>query len=165
MPVTAARLADVGAGDAQPLVLGRGRQHLLEQRAVARLQVVLPLQGLPCRGDAIGERVANPLQVLEAAYARHGRAGRDLCVEGDARKRLGGEIRQLVLEPADLTAQLSAREALVASHSKRREHVSIEQIRHKTQIECRSRRFGRSLAACYASIAAQAIQSASSTAA
>jgi hypothetical protein len=36
-----------------------------------------------------------------------------------------------VLEATDLTAQLSAREALVASHSKRLQRVSIEQIRHK----------------------------------
>jgi hypothetical protein len=37
-----------------------------------------------------------------------------------------------MLKTADLTAQLSPREALVASHSKRLECVSIEQIRHKT---------------------------------
>ena len=38
-----------------------------------------------------------------------------------------------MLEAADLAPQLGAREALVASHSKRRERVSIEQIRHKPE--------------------------------
>lgn len=36
-----------------------------------------------------------------------------------------------MLETANLTAQLNAREALVASHSKHRECVSIEQFWHK----------------------------------
>lgn len=44
-----------------------------------------------------------------------------------------------MLEATDLAAQLSAREALIASHSKRRKRVSIEQIRHKPKIECKSR--------------------------
>jgi hypothetical protein len=79
--VATARLADVGAGDPQPLVLRRRRQHLLEQLAVARLHLTLPLQGKPCRRDAIGERVAHPLEVLQAADARNCRSGRHLNVE------------------------------------------------------------------------------------
>jgi hypothetical protein len=140
--VAAARLTDVGARDPHPLVLGRRRQHVLEQLAVAGLQLVLLLQGLPRDGNPLGQSIADLLQLLEPGDPGHGKAGRDLRVEGEAREGLGAEPRQLVLEAADLTAQLSAREALVASHSKRLECVSIEQIWHKTWIECRSRRRG-----------------------
>jgi hypothetical protein len=140
--VAASRLADVGTRDPHPLVLGRRRQHLLEQLAVAGLQFVLLAQGLTSDRDPLGESIANLLQLLEPRYSRHGKAGRDPRIERETREGLGAETGQLVLETADLTAQLSAREALVASHSKRLECVSIEQIRHKTRIECKSRRRG-----------------------
>jgi hypothetical protein len=45
----------------------------------------------------------------------------------------------LVLEAGDLAPQLGAREPLVGSHSERSERLSIEQIRHKDGIECKSR--------------------------
>jgi hypothetical protein len=131
MPVAAPRLTDVGAGDPQPLVLGRLGQHLLEQLAIARLQFVLLVQGAPRDGDPIGKGVADPLQVLQVGDPRHVRAGRHLDVEDDAGKGLGREAGQLVLEAADLAPQLDAREALVAPHSKHRECVSIEQFWHK----------------------------------
>jgi hypothetical protein len=54
-------------------------------------------------------------------------------VDGEARECLDGEAGELVLEAGDLTPQLGAREALVASHSKRRQRLSIEQIRHKDE--------------------------------
>jgi len=121
-------------------MLGRRRQHPLEQLAVTGLQFVLLAQGLASDGYPLGKGIANLLQLLEPGDPRHGEAGRDLGLEREARKGLGAEAGQLVLKAADLTAQLSAREALVASHSERLESVSVEQIRHKTQIECRSRR-------------------------
>lgn len=142
MPVAASRLANVGARDPHPLVLGGRRQHLLEQLAVAGLQFILLAQGLTGDSNPLGESVANLLQLLEPGNPGDGEAGRDPGVERKARKGLGTETGQLVLEAADLTAQLSAREALIASHSKRLENVSIEQIRHKPEIECRSRRRG-----------------------
>jgi hypothetical protein len=130
--VPASRLADVGARDPHPLVLGRRRQHPLQQLAVAGLQFVLLAQGLARNGDPLGEGIAHLLQLLEPGDPGHGEAGWDLGIEGEARKCLGAKTGQLMLEATDLTTQLSAREALVASHSKRRECVSIEQIRHKT---------------------------------
>jgi hypothetical protein len=138
MPVTAARLADIGARDSHPLVLGRRRQHFLEQLAIAGLEFFLLAQGLMGDRDPLGQGIANLLQLLEPGNPGHGETGRNLGVEGEAREGLGAETGQLVLETADLTAQLSAREALVASHSKRLECVSIEQIRHKSRFECRS---------------------------
>ena len=140
MPVTAPGLANVGARDPHPLVLGRRRQHVLEQLAVAGLQLVLLAQGVASGGDPIRQGVANLLELLEPGDTGHGKAGGDPGVELKARKGLSTEASQLVLEAADLAAQLSAREALVASHSKRGKCVSIEQIRHKTQVECKSRR-------------------------
>lgn len=140
MPVPAAGLADVGTRDPHPLVLGRGRQHVLEQLAIAGLQFVLLAQGVVSAGNPIRQGVANLLELLEPGDARHGKAGSDPRVELQTGKGLGAETGKLMLETADLAAQLSTREALIASHSKRRKCVSIEQIRHKTQIECKSRR-------------------------
>jgi hypothetical protein len=124
--VTTAGLADVGAGDSHPLVLGRRRQHPLEQLAIARLQLVLPDQGAPGLGNAIGERVANPLELLEPSHPRLGKASRDRGIERETWKGLGAEAGELMLETTDLATQLRAREALIASNSKRRERVSIE---------------------------------------
>lgn len=138
--MAASRLTDVGARDPHPLVFGRRRQHPLEQLAIAGLQFVLLAQRLTGAGDPLGQGVANLLQLLEPGDPGHGEASRDLGVERQTWEGLGAEAGQLVLEATDLTAQLSAREALVASRSKRLQGVSIEQIRHKTRIECKSRR-------------------------
>jgi hypothetical protein len=107
-------------------VVGRRRQHLLEQIAIARLQLVLLAQGLTRQGDSIGQGVANLLELLETGDAGRGEAGRDPGLEREAREGLGAEAGKLVLESTDLAAQLRTREALVASHSKRRQRVSIE---------------------------------------
>jgi hypothetical protein len=117
---------------------GRG-QHFLQQLPIARLQLILLEQGAVSLGDAIGKRVANPLELLEPGNPWLGIAGGNRDVEGKTGKRLRAEAGELVLETANLAAQLSAREALVASHSKRRERVSIEQIRHKPGYQSKSR--------------------------
>lgn len=137
--MAAAGLTDVGAGDPHPLVLGRGRDHLLEQLAIAPLQLVLSTQGQTRRGDAVGEDIPNALQVLQVRHPRRIRAGRHRRIDRDARESLRREARELVLEAADLTPQLGAGEALVAPQPKHRERVSIEQLRHGPEIECRSR--------------------------
>ncbi len=124
--MTAARLANVGAGDPHPLVIRRRRQHPLEQLAVAGLQLVLLEQGATRLSYAIGECVADPLELLEPGHPRLGEAGLDRGIERKTREGLSAEAGELVLEATDLAAQLRAREALVASHSKRRERVSIE---------------------------------------
>lgn len=143
MPVPTAGLADVGPRDPHPLVLGGRRQHLLQQLAVAGLEFVLLAQSVTRPADPLGERVADPLELVETGDARRGKAGRDPGIEREARKGLGTEAGKLMFEPPDLPAQLSAREALVASHTKRSKRVSFEQTRHKTGTECRSRRRGR----------------------
>jgi hypothetical protein len=126
-------LADVGARDPQPLVLGWRRQHAAQQLAVAGLQLALLLQHDSYGRDPLGERVAHLLQLLEPGHPRLGEMTRHGGVDRDAGKRLRGETGELVLEAGDLASQLSAREALIASNPKRFEHVSIEQIRHKTE--------------------------------
>jgi hypothetical protein len=62
--VPAARLADVGARDAQPLVLGGGLEHLPQELPVSALQL-RPLAQLEPRGRDPGrEGVAHPLELL-----------------------------------------------------------------------------------------------------
>lgn len=128
MPAT--RLANVGAGDPQPLVLSRCGEHVLEQLAVAGLEFVALPESDAGIGDPVRERVTDALELIEAGDAGLVEIGRHRGVDRQPRKGLGGEAGELVLEPADLAPQLGARQALVASNSKRRERVSIEQIRH-----------------------------------
>ena len=133
MPVPTARLADVSARDPQPLVLGGRGEHPAQQLAVAGLQFALFLERDAGRGNPLGKGIAHLLQLVEAGHPRLGEMTRDRGIDCEARKSLDGKAGELVLEASDLAPQLGAREALVASHSKRREHVSIEQIRHKTR--------------------------------
>ena len=133
MPVPATWLADVRTGDPQPLMLGRRRQHAAQELTIAGLQFALCLQRQARRGDPLGKRVAHLLQLVEAGHPRFGEMTGNRSVDDDARKGLGREAGELMLEAGDLAPQLGAREALVASHSKRREHLSIEQIRHKNE--------------------------------
>lgn len=119
MPVTAAVLADIGAGDLHPLVAGRGGQHPLQQLAVARLQVGALAQGELRLADPHRERVAHPLQLLEAGHPRGSHRCLDPSIDREAGKGLCREPRQLPLQTADLAAQLGAGEALVAPRSQR----------------------------------------------
>lgn len=128
----AAGLADIGARDPQPLVLGGCRQHAAQQLAVAGLQFALRFERHARGGNPLRERVAHLLQLIEAGYPRLGEMTGNRGVDDDPRKSLDGKARELMLEASDLTPQLGARKTLVASHSKRRERLSIEQIRHKT---------------------------------
>ncbi len=142
MPVRAAGLADVGVGDAHPLVLGGGVEHATQQLSVLSLQLVLLPEGQPGSRDPIRQRVAHALQVPQARDPRLAARGGDAGVDLDPREGLDHEARELTLESADLAAQLGASEALVAPHSKRIRCVSFEQIRHRP-FECRSRRRSR----------------------
>jgi GAF domain-containing protein len=118
--VTAAGLADVGAADPHPAVVARRLDQGAEKFAVGGL-------GGGPRGErraglagALGERVAQALELAEVEQAR-GRAGCDDRVEdGDTPEAVEGEVGELELEAADLAAQLGAREALVAVDAKRR---------------------------------------------
>lgn len=128
--MAAARLADVGAADPQPLVLGRRREHPLEQLAVAGLQLGPFAQLDPRLGDPVGERVADRLQLAEAEHPRLGREGRRPGVEADAGKGVGEERAELGFQAADLPPQLGAGKPLVAADAQRGSSISVEQIRH-----------------------------------
>lgn len=133
MPVPAAGLADVVARDPQPLVLGGRGEHPLEQLAVARLQLVLLAQCPTRNADALGERVTDPLQLREAGDVRLRAPDRYAGIQLEPLKGLAAEVGKLAFETTDLTAQLRAREALVAPRVQRLQGLSIEQIRHRNR--------------------------------
>ena len=130
----AAGLADVGMRDANPLVLGGRRQHLPQPLAIPRLQLGSLPQRKARRGDPCRQCVAHLLELLEAGDARLGEGGGNRGIDCDTRKGVGGEAGELVLKAADLAPQLGARQALVASHLKRRQRHPIEQIRHRIRV-------------------------------
>jgi hypothetical protein len=111
-------------------VLCRRREHLSQQVAVTGLQFRLFPERHTSPRDPLGERVARALELLEAGNPGLTEVAGNTGVQLKARKSLYRETGQLMLEAGDLTAQLNAREALVASRSKLAERVSIEQIRH-----------------------------------
>ena len=111
-------------------MLGRCVEHALEQLPVPGLELLAAVQRLASGADPLRQRVAHPLQLLEAGDTRLTEATGHLGIEVDPGKGLGAQAGELVLEATDLTTQLSASEALVAPHSKRCNAVSIEQIRH-----------------------------------
>jgi len=119
-------------------VLGRGGDHLLEQLAVARLQLLALDQGGACSGDPIRECIPHPLELVEAGHARLSEAAGDLGIDLEARKGLRAQPRQLMLEPADLAPQLSTSKPLIASNPKRSQRLVFKQARHRTRVECRS---------------------------
>ena len=80
-------------------------------------------------GDPVGERVAHPLELAEAERPRLAETAATAGVDLEAREGLGDERDELVLEAADLAAQLGSREALVAADAERTGCVSDEQIR------------------------------------
>jgi hypothetical protein len=113
VPGAAAGLADVVARDRHPLEVRGRRQHLLQQLPVDLLHRG-PLGQRPARlGDAVGEAVAQQLQLAQAEHPRG--PGRRLhpVTELDPTEGLAKEPGQLALEAADLAAQLVASEALV----------------------------------------------------
>jgi hypothetical protein len=63
--VPASRLADIGTGDPQPLVLGRGDEHPLQQLAVGRLNLGSPGEGVAGRSDPCRQGIANLLQLSQ----------------------------------------------------------------------------------------------------
>ncbi len=114
-------------------MVGGRSKHAAQELAVTGLQLIPLPERHPRCGDPLGERVPHLLQFLQAGHPRLAEMAGDGGVDGEARERLNGEAGELVLEAGDLAPQLGAREALVASHSKRRDRVSIEQIRHKNE--------------------------------
>jgi hypothetical protein len=85
-------------------VLGRSGQHLLEQLAVAGLELGPILQLAARDADPGRERVADRLQVAEPKCPRLRRPGTDPGLDLDAGKGVGEERAELRLETTDLTA-------------------------------------------------------------
>jgi hypothetical protein len=117
-------------------VLGRGGEHPLERLTVAGLELGALGESVAGTGDPRGKRIAHPLQLLEVGDSRLAKLRANSGVDAKPGEPLDAEAGELVLEAPDLAAQLSACEALVASHLMRGEHVPIEQIRHRPVIEC-----------------------------
>jgi hypothetical protein len=88
MPVSTAGLAEIGAGDPQPLVIGRGRQHPLEQLSVRGLERGALLEPAPPLGDLGRECIADGLQLSQPERSRLPRAGGHTGVDPEARERL-----------------------------------------------------------------------------
>jgi len=122
--VAAARGADVVAADLDPLEVLRRRHHLAQPLAVGGLEPVLLGQGQPRIGDAVGELVAQPLQLPEVEQPRCGRDRGDAVTDLDPAEALGEESGQPLLEGADLAPQLTPRGTLVDVDAKPREAVS-----------------------------------------
>lgn len=131
MPVAAARLAQVLAGDPHPLEPRRVGEHPVQQLAVAGLELVAPLELAPGGPDPGGQRVAHGLQLAEVEGAGAARRGGDARIDSQPREGLGGDRAELALEPADLAAQLLARRALLAADAERACVVSLEQVGHR----------------------------------
>lgn len=128
--MSAAGLADVCPRYPQPLVLGGRLEHAVQELAVARLEPLLGLEREAGDRDAVGERIAYPLELVEAGQPRPARRRGNASVDLDAGKALGRKPGQLVFETTDLPAQVGPSEALVAPYSERRERASAEQVRH-----------------------------------
>ena len=100
LPVPAAGLAELGARDALPAVLGGRAAHRGEALGGGRA-----LQ----RGDAGGELVADRLELAEPEQPRAGRGRGGAAARGLAPREGGGERGgELALQPGDLLAQVAA---------------------------------------------------------
>lgn len=119
MPVAATGFTDVSAGDAQPLVLGRGVEHPFEQLAVAGLHFGALLQLVPGGADASRERIADCLEVAEAKGPGLARYGGHAGVDLNPGEGVGHKRAELRLKAADLPPQVRPRKPLVAVDAKR----------------------------------------------
>lgn len=116
MPVAAARLADVGAADPQPVVGGRVGQHRGKELAVGFLDGVALGERAARLGDAAGERVTDLLELAEVEHPRRP-CGGDPVRHVDAPEARGDQLAQLALEPPDLPPQLGPRASLLREPS------------------------------------------------
>jgi hypothetical protein len=68
--VAATGLADIGARDTQPLVLGRRGEHFPEELAILGLQLASLPQRDPRLPDALRQGIPHSLELVEAGDAR-----------------------------------------------------------------------------------------------
>jgi len=128
--VAAAVQAEVFAGDADPLVVLGGGEHLPDELVVLVLDPLPLHQRLPRLGSAVGEAVADRLQLAEVEHPRRGGDGLDAVRDLGVAEALADEAGQLRLEPADLATQLQPRVALVDGDVQPVESPSFQQSRH-----------------------------------
>src|ERR1700744_2091496 len=110
--MAAAGLADVGAADAEPGVLGGCGKHVGEELAIGLLDEGALGESALRVGDAAGERGAHFLERAEAEHAGLS-GGLDRVRDVAPAESLDDKARQLTLEPPDLAAQLGPRKSLV----------------------------------------------------
>jgi hypothetical protein len=131
VPLAAARLADLGAGDLDPLELGGAGQHRPQQLALAGLLAGALAQRGAGAGDPLGEGVAQALELTEVEDPGLAGGRGDSVLDDDPAEALGDEAGELAVEAGDLGAQLSAGGALRDRSVERRdESVSYEQLLH-----------------------------------
>jgi hypothetical protein len=90
VPVPAAGLADVGVRDPDPRVLPGLEHHVLDEPAVARLDLGAVVERAARLAQPVREVVP---QLLEVAQAQQSRAAAATDAELDARARIGGDER------------------------------------------------------------------------
>jgi hypothetical protein len=134
VPDAAARLADIGAADADPLEATGLIEHFAQQLTVAGLQLSAVGQRRASFGDALGEPVANGLQLAQIEHPRCGRNSLDLMRDLRVAERLTKEAGQLRLESRDLAAQLEPRLALIDFNPKPSEIFSFKQNGHQGKL-------------------------------
>lgn len=98
MPGTAAGLADVGAADADPLELGGRIEHFAEQVAILGLDLRPVGESRAGFADALGETVADRLQLTEVEHPRRGGDAVDTVGDLGMAEGLSEERAQLRLE-------------------------------------------------------------------
>jgi len=110
--VAAARLADIGAADADPRVALGGDEHVGEKFAVGLLDEGAVGERAVGVGAAGRERVADLLQLTEVEDTRRP-GGADPVRDVDPAEPFDDQPGELALELADLPAQLRPRASLV----------------------------------------------------
>jgi len=111
--VAAAVQPQVLPGDLHPLEVLRGGQHPFDQLAVLVLDAAALDQGGSRLCDAIGQGVADLLELSEIEDAGRAGDGIDPVRNLGVAEGLGEESGELGLEPGDLLAQLKPGFALV----------------------------------------------------
>lgn len=105
-------------------MVGRGRQHALEQRPVAGLELGALLE-LPLRHPhPLGERVAQRLELTEPQQTRRPGDRRHRGIDRGVPETLRDQLAEPPLEAADLAPQLRPREALVSLQARQQRGIS-----------------------------------------
>ncbi|MGC1166169.1 MAG: hypothetical protein WA862_08670 [Solirubrobacterales bacterium] len=136
--MAATRQTEVVTAHLDPLEVRRRGQHLTQQLVVGGLEPGPLAQGQPRLGDALGEVVAQLLEVAETKHPGLAADGGNPVWDLNPAESLGEETGERALEAADLPPQLDPGKALVDLDVEPVQAVSFEQIRHRPGSECRS---------------------------